>query len=190
MNTAKRAQTTARYALFDSVIGRCGIAWNERGVTRVGLPEASLASTVARVGAGGAVNTTEPPAPMRRIMKRLTQHLAGELQDLDDLPLDFEGLQPFAARVYRAARKVSAGRTVTYGELAARIGAPGAARALGRALGANPFPIVVPCHRVLAANGRLGGFSAHGGVDTKVRLLEIEGAMARQTPLHLAGKGW
>jgi len=107
----------------------------------------------------------------------MTALLRGERVSLDDVALDMEGVQPFHRRVFELARTIPAGRTSTYGELATRLGDPGSARAVGEALGRNPFPIVVPCHRVLAATGKLGGFSAHGGATTKRRMLIIEGAL-------------
>ena len=106
----------------------------------------------------------------------MTALLDGEPVDLSDLMLDLESLPPFQRRVCEAARAIPVGATLTYGEIATRIGEPGAARAVGQALGANPFPIIVPCHRVLAAGGKPGGFSAPGGVTTKLRLLATEGA--------------
>ena len=103
--------------------------------------------------------------------------LRGERIGLDDVALDMEDVLEFHRRVFELARTIPAGRTSTYGELATQLGDPGSARAVGEALGRNPFPIVVPCHRVLAASGKLGGFSAHGGTDTKRRMLIIEGAL-------------
>jgi methylated-DNA-[protein]-cysteine S-methyltransferase len=102
--------------------------------------------------------------------------LAGGPGDLSNAELDMEGVPPFHRRVYEIARGIRPGMTLSYGEVAARLGAPGAARAVGQALGQNPFPILVPCHRVLAAGGKIGGFSAHGGTATKQHMLAIEGA--------------
>jgi len=163
------------YALFDSPIGRFGLAWSDAGIVRVQLPEATPAATAARLDADGRRFEAPPPPAIRRVAQRLQRHLAGKVQDLSDVPLDTSALAPFRQQVYAAARAVPAGRTATYGELARAIDTPAAARAIGRALGVNPFPIVVPCHRVLAANGRPGGFSAFGGLDTKERLLALEG---------------
>ena len=108
--------------------------------------------------------------------------LAGEPSDLSAAPLDLDGVPAFHRRVYDLARRIPPGETLTYGEIAGRLGDPSQARAVGQALGANPIPILVPCHRVFAANGRMGGFSAPGGVSTKLRLLEIEGARANAIP--------
>jgi methylated-DNA-[protein]-cysteine S-methyltransferase len=172
--------TAQAFTLFETAIGRCAIAWGARGVTRVQLPEAREAATRARLlrqlpGAQEAV----PPRDVRRAVAAIAALLGGEPRDLSDVPLDMDGLPAFRRRVYEAARGIPPGATLSYGELAERLGAPGAARAVGQALGRNPFAIVVPCHRVLSAGGRVGGFSANGGVVTKLRLLAIE-AGARQ----------
>ena len=115
-------------------------------------------------------------------MERIVALLHGQRDDLTDLRLDMAGVPDFHRRVYDAARRIGPGHTRSYGELAAGLGEPGAARAVGQALGANPFAVIVPCHRVLAAGGRGGGFSAPGGVDTKLRLLEIERARIGSQP--------
>jgi methylated-DNA-[protein]-cysteine S-methyltransferase len=109
---------------------------------------------------------------------RITRHLAGDVQDLTAVVLDDERLPPFHRAVYRAARRIASGDTCTYGELAAAAGSPRAFRAVGQAMKKNPFPIVVPCHRVLGANNTIGGFNADGGVTTKARMLAIEGVTA------------
>lgn len=108
--------------------------------------------------------------------------LRGEAIDLLAIELDMERVPPFHRRVYEVARTVPPGKTLSYGEIAARLGDPGVARAVGQALGRNPCPIIVPCHRVLAAGGKIGGFSANGGVTTKLRLLLIEGARMNDAP--------
>src|SRR4029077_2088160 len=115
--------------------------------------------------------------------------LRGEASDLSSVALDMQGVPPFHRRVYEIARTIPPGATLSYGELAGRLGAPGSARAVGQALGRNPFAIVVPCHRVLAAGGRLGGFSAKGGVATKLRLLSIERERANEAPTLFEGDG-
>lgn len=168
-------------ALFDTPIGACGIAWSGGTVRRIQLPEACRADTARRLRAelgpsAGVAEDATPPAWVRRAMASMARHLDGGLQDFTGLSLDFSGVTPFRRRVYEEASRIPAGATVTYGELAARVGAPRAARAVGQAMGKNPFPIVVPCHRVVATGGGPGGFSAHGGIDTKARMLEIEGA--------------
>jgi methylated-DNA-[protein]-cysteine S-methyltransferase len=117
-------------------------------------------------------------SPRPRAIDGIVALLGGEPADLTAVPLDMERLPAFQRAVYEIARTIPPGDTLTYGEIAARLGDPGTARAVGQALGSNPFPIVVPCHRVLAAGGRLGGFSAHGGTATKLRLLTLERARA------------
>jgi methylated-DNA-[protein]-cysteine S-methyltransferase len=169
-------------ALFDTAIGRCGIAWSEHGVVAVRLPGARDAVTRAQLleRAPGAVEST-PPAEVARAIDAITALLSGEGADLSGLTLDMDGVSPFHRRVYETARRIPPGETVSYGELAARLGAPGSARAVGQALGRNPFPVIVPCHRVLAAGGKVGGFSGGSGVPTKLRMLTIEAAHAARS---------
>jgi len=161
--------------LFDTAIGPCGIAWGERGVVGVQLPESSRAATRARLARRfpGAAEAS-PPREVQRALGAITGLLCGEPADLASIRLDMDGVPAFHRRVYEAARAIPAGVTRTYGEIAAGMGSPGSARAVGQALGRNPFAVVVPCHRVLAAGGRTGGFSANGGVSTKLRMLAIE----------------
>jgi O-6-methylguanine DNA methyltransferase len=125
---------------------------------------------------------TLPPPDVQRAIETIAAHLRGEAADFSGIGLDMNGLPEFHRRVYEVARAIPSGETLSYGEIAARLGEPSAAREVGRALGRNPFPIVVPCHRVLAAGGKTGGFSAPGGVATKLRLLAIEGARANGIP--------
>jgi O-6-methylguanine DNA methyltransferase len=163
------------FALFDTAIGSCAIVWGERGICGVQLPEASPAATRRRMALRfpGLVEIA-PPAVVQRAIDRVVTLLRGEATDLTQIVLDMERVAPFQRRVYELARTIPSGKTLSYGEVASRIGAPGAARAVGTALGKNPFAIVVPCHRVLAAGGKPGGFSAKGGVETKLRMLQIE----------------
>jgi len=172
--------TEPGYTLFDTAIGRCGIAWSERGVTFVQLPEKHERFTRMRLirRVPGAREARPPPA-VQNALDGIVTLLRGEAVDLSAVELDMSGLPSFERRVYQAARRIPAGATLSYGEIAARAGTPGSARAVGRALGRNPFAIVVPCHRVVAAGGRIGGFSANGGARTKRRLLEIERAHER-----------
>jgi len=170
---------TPGFALFDSEIGRCGIAWTAQGVVALSLPEARDAATRARLLARCPEATEQPPPrPVARAIKtigRLLRGARGDQVSFDDLTLHMEGLPAFHRRVYETVRGIPAGTTLSYGEVATRLGSPGSARAVGQALGKNPFPIVVPCHRVLAAGGKPGGFSANGGLDTKTRMLTLEG---------------
>ena len=166
------------FTLFDTPIGACALVWGERGLVGVALPEPSAAATRTRVQRrfDGSVERAPPPA-LRPVIERILALLRGGADDLADIALDMRGVPAFNQRVYGIARAIRPGSTLTYGELAAKLGeGPQAARAVGQALGANPFPIIVPCHRVLAAGSRAGGFSAPGGTRTKLALLEIEGA--------------
>jgi len=171
---------TLAYTLFPTPLGACAIAWSENALTHVNLPEQDAAATRLRLArhfpqcAEGA-----PPPFVREAIAAIRALLEGhpsEPRDLSHLVLDMEGVPPFHQRVYELTRRIPPGATLTYGEVARQLGEPGAARAVGQALGANPFAPVVPCHRVLAARGQPGGFSAHGGAATKLRLLEIERA--------------
>lgn len=165
------------FALFDTAVGRCGIAWGPHGIRALQLPEASEAATRARlVRRCPDVAEAEPPGPVTEAITAIVALLDGEPRDLGAIALDMAGVPAFHRRVYDVARVIPPGRTLTYGEVASRLGEHGAARAVGQALGQNPFAIIVPCHRVIAAGGRLGGFSAGGGAATKRRILAIEGA--------------
>lgn len=167
---------TPGFALFDSKIGRCGIAWANGSIVALALPESRDSVTRARLLARCPEGLERPPPRLiARAIKNIERLLSGERVDFDDLTLHTAGLPAFHCRVYEAVRAIPAGTTLSYGEVAARLGAPGSARAVGQALGKNPFPIVVPCHRVLAAGGKLGGFTANGGLDTKTRMLALEG---------------
>jgi methylated-DNA-[protein]-cysteine S-methyltransferase len=171
--------TTTEYAFFDTAIGRTAIAWSERGIVAVQLPGASESRTRARiVRMFPEAREGSPPAAVQGVIDGIVALLRGEAVDLSDAALDTARLPDFHRRVYAIARTIPPGRTLTYGEIAERLGDPSAAREVGQALGENPFPMVVPCHRVLAANGKLGGFSAPGGAATKLKLLRIEGAEA------------
>jgi methylated-DNA-[protein]-cysteine S-methyltransferase len=163
--------------LFDTAIGRCGIAWGGRGIVGVQLPETHESATRSRLlrRFPGAPESP-PPLAVRRAVDAITALLRGERIDLTGVALDMDGVPEFHRRVYDAARAIPPGSTRSYGEIAKALGEPGSARAVGQALGRNPFAIVVPCHRVLAAGGRAGGFSATGGIGTKLRMLAIEGA--------------
>ncbi len=175
--------TGSGFVLFDTPIGRCGVVWGARGIVGLQLPEADVRATRARVQRRFPdAREAAPPAAIAEITRAIATLLAGAAVDLSTVALDLEGVPDFHRRVYAAARAIAPGRTLTYGEIAARIGAPGAARAVGRALGQNPFPIVVPCHRVVAAGNKSGGFSADGGVATKLRMLRLEGAATPAAP--------
>ena len=181
--------TSLGFALFDTPIGACGIAWSDHGVVSVQLPAASRPAARARLRREFPDARESPPTQeVQRAIEGIVALLSGEARDLSFVELDMRHVPPFNRRVYEVARTIQPGATLSYGEIARHLGEPGAARDVGSALGQNPFSIVVPCHRVLAANGKLGGFSAHGGVKTKLRLLSIEGVQAPGTvPLFERG---
>jgi methylated-DNA-[protein]-cysteine S-methyltransferase len=171
------------YALFDTTIGRCGIAWSEAGVTRVVFPETTEAATRARVTRGqNDPGEAKPPAAIVSAIAAITELLASGRSDLTGIVVDMEASVAEDRPFLDAARGTPAGSTITYGELAARAGRPGAAREAGQAMARNRYPIIVPCHRVLAAGGGFGGFSAPGGVESKARLLTIERAAVGDAP--------
>jgi methylated-DNA-[protein]-cysteine S-methyltransferase len=158
--------------LFETRAGPVRMRWNERGLTAIEMPELPPRALRAELA---KQNGTQAPPFVREAARLLERHLAGEAQDLAALPLDLSLLAPFQRAVYDKVRDLPPGRTATYGEIAALLGKPGASRAVGQALGRNPFLVAVPCHRVLAAGGAPGGFSAPGGVIAKQRLLALEG---------------
>ena len=169
--------TEQSFTLFDTAIGVCGIVWTARGVCGVQVPQASGDATRARVlrrhpGAQEAA----PPPHIKAAIDGIVALLSGERRDLSAIVIDDSAVADFNRRVYAIARKIPAGSTMTYGEIAEQLGDKALSRAVGQAMGENPTPIIMPCHRVLAAGGKTGGFSAPGGVETKLRLLSIEGA--------------
>lgn len=168
---------TAGLALFDTDIGRCGIAWGDHGLLGVQLPEATEARTLSRL-AQKAPRAREIAMPdhVRQACDAMAELLRGAARDLTFVAVDMEQVPAFNRSVYDIARTIAPGETLTYGDIATRLGDKLLSRAVGKALGENPFPIVIPCHRVLAANGKTGGFSANGGVATKFRMLAIERA--------------
>ena len=173
----------AAYRLFDTVIGVCAIAWSDGGITGLQLPERSPDATAARVMR--RFRAREQPLSPRaaQAVDAIRAMLDGVPDDLTSIALDMHDVAPFDRQVYEMARRIPPGRTSTYGEIAARLGGRALARAVGQALGRNRFAIIVPCHRVLSADGGLRGFSAHGGLALKRRLLELEGATALRAQL-------
>ena len=154
--------------IFSTALGRCALAWDEQGnLTRFELPEA----------VGQANDLAVPPKEIATLVTRVRRHLDGEPQDFSSERYALASVPEFARQVYLAALAVKAGHTATYGELAAAMGQPAAvSRAVGAVLGINPWPLLIPCHRIVAASGKMTGFSAPGGVATKARLLALEGA--------------
>lgn len=165
--------------IFPTDFGHCGMLWTGRGLAGFGLPvdDAALALehlTRRRPEARAAA----PDGAMAALVESVRRYFAGERTDFSAVDLDMPDIDPFGQAIYAAARRLGYGETTTYGALCARAGYPGAARETGTAMGRNPVPLIVPCHRVMAAGGKLGGFSAHGGVAVKRRMLALEGARA------------
>jgi len=157
------------HATFTTPLGTCAIAWNDRGLTRFLLPDPDR---------GTSDTQADPPPWVEAIIERVRLHLRGEPQDFSDVRFDFGRLSEFNRAVLEATLRVKSGHTATYGEIASALGQPAAAsRAVGTALGENPFPLLIPCHRVVASTGNMTGFSGPGGVATKTKLLALEGAM-------------
>jgi methylated-DNA-[protein]-cysteine S-methyltransferase len=165
---------TTSMATFETALGRCGVRWTDAGIVSVLLPSTKL----DRLDAPCIDDASEVPAFVRAAIDGMTAVLAGDARDLRDIPLDQHAIDAFRRSVFAATRDIPPGTTRSYGELARAVGLepPFGAREVGAALASNPTPIIVPCHRVLAANGALHGFSAPGGLATKRRMLELEGA--------------
>jgi methylated-DNA-[protein]-cysteine S-methyltransferase len=177
------AMSSQGYSLFDTSIGQCGIVWRAHGVLGVQLPERHEAATRARLLRRFPDAADMPPPPgVRQAIDDMIALLRGEKRDLSAIELDMDGVPPFNRLVYAVARTIPPGETLSYGDIAMRLRDRAAAREVGEAMGQNPFPLIVPCHRVLAAGGKVGGFSAAGGVTTKLRLLSIEGAQIGDIP--------
>jgi methylated-DNA-[protein]-cysteine S-methyltransferase len=166
-----------QYTLFNTALGWAAMAWGDQGLVGVHLPERDPDMTRQAMQARfpGALEAP-PPEELAATIAGIQALLSGKNVDLSGAPLDMGRVPGFNARVYELARQIPVGETSTYGEIATRLGDPLLAREVGAALGANPWPIIVPCHRVTAAGGKLGGFSARGGTRTKLKLLAIEGA--------------
>lgn len=188
------------YTLFETPIGACAVAWTDAGLACLALPEEDRDATHARIrakakGADEVEGPRATPPWVKDAIARVREHLGGRPQDLARVPLDLSVVTPFAAKVFRALQTVPPGRTTSYGDLARAVGSEGGARAVGRAMATNPFPVIVPCHRVVASGGGPGGFSAYGGLVTKERLLELEGgtlavpAASGQISLFAAASG-
>ena len=167
------------YSIFETVIGWAGVAWGEQGLIGAHLPERDPA-IVRKSFARRVPDATEaqPTPEIAELIEGIRALMRGEKPDLSSARIDLTRVPEFNAKVYEITRRIPAGETLTYGAIATRLGDRLLARDVGAALGKNPWPIIVPCHRVTAAGGKLGGFSARGGADTKLKLLEIEGAAA------------
>ena len=172
------------YALFDTTIGRCGLLWGEHGITAAQLPEKTDAATRTRLLRHCPIaEEAPPPKIIQRVIDDIVGLLCGEQRSLRAAVLDMSGVPAFNARVYDTARAIPPGETRTYGEIARAVGEKDGARAVGQAMGRNPFAPIVPCHRVVGANDKLVGFSANGGIATKLRMLQIEGWRADEPSL-------
>jgi methylated-DNA-[protein]-cysteine S-methyltransferase len=175
--------TDQHYALFETAIGTCGIEWGPRGINGLQLPMGNLEKIRTRIHQRrGEITEAAPTGEVKAAINRIIELLAGKPDDLADIALDLEGVPAFNRSVYDIARQIPPGKTMTYGDIAKRLGGLELSRDVGQALGHNPCPIVVPCHRVLAAGNKPGGFSANGGVATKLKMLAIEGAIVNHTP--------
>jgi methylated-DNA-[protein]-cysteine S-methyltransferase len=175
--------TGQHFAIFDTSIGRCGIAWSDRGINAVQLPMGSEDQTRVRIRQRyGDIVESPATAEVQAAIEGIVELLSGKPNDLKDVVLDLDDVPEFNRGVYDIARAIPPGKTLTYGDIARKLGGVELSRDVGRALGRNPCPIVVPCHRVLAAGDKPGGFSANGGVVTKLKMLEIEGAVVNYTP--------
>ena len=165
------------FHLFDTTLGLCGVAWNGRGLVAVQLPEKDRAATERRLATKSQGTPAQPPAWVAVLIDDIRKYCAGEKIDFSAIAVDLGAMDDFRQKLYTALREVAFGGTITYGELAKRLDLPGweGARDVGEAMGRNPMPIVIPCHRVLAAGNKPGGFSAYGGTTTKKKLLALEG---------------
>jgi methylated-DNA-[protein]-cysteine S-methyltransferase len=170
-------QATHRYIIFETVAGYCGIAWNDVGITRLQLPTRSAEAAeryLHRRLPGAKLGT--PAVEVSEVVTAVKQYFEGGKVDFSHVQLDLDSQEEFFKQIYAATRRVGWGQTTTYGTLAKELGAgPEAARDVGQAMAKNPVPLIIPCHRVLAAGGKVGGFSAPGGSAAKVRMLALEG---------------
>jgi methylated-DNA-[protein]-cysteine S-methyltransferase len=174
--------------VFDTALGACGIAWNARGITRFQLPEANRAATEQRLLRSAPNAAQEAPPPhVAQVIAQVRCYMQGECTDFTSLALDLGHVSEFYRQIYAATRAIPWGQTASYGDLARQVGVPGAARVVGQAMGHNPIPLIIPCHRVLASGGRIGGFSAYGGAVAKDRMLTLEGVHVGSGQLALPG---
>jgi methylated-DNA-[protein]-cysteine S-methyltransferase len=173
-----------RYLIFATAEGFCGIAWNDAGITRFQLPVGSVqAAERLMLRRVPDIEPGEPTPDVAEAVAAARRYFAGEETDFSGCRLDLAGQDAFFAQIYAATRRVGWGCTTTYGALAKEVGAgPEAARDVGQAMARNPIPLIIPCHRVLAAGGKIGGFSAPGGAATKLRMLRLEGIAAGPPP--------
>ncbi len=179
--------TASRHCVFETRLGFFAIAWNGCGLTRLCLPDRDAASTRRRLGrhgvsAGAHAPSREVPGWVADLIAAITAYAAGQATEFSTVPVDLAGVDAFRLAIYAATRQLRFGETTTYGELAKRAGHAGLARETGAALGSNPVPLVIPCHRIPAAGGKIGGFSAPGGSVAKARMLALEGVATSPPP--------
>jgi methylated-DNA-[protein]-cysteine S-methyltransferase len=181
-----------RYAIFETAGGVCGIAWNDVGITRFLLPERSAEAAERHLRRRlPEARAGEPPSEVAEVIVAVKRYFAGEPVDFSGIPLDLAAPDAFFMQVYQAVRRVGWGQTTTYGAIAKEVGGgPEAARDVGQAMAKNPVPLIIPCHRVLAAGGKIGGFSAPGGAAAKTRMLELEGVKLGPPPPAQQSFGW
>ncbi len=167
----------SEWITFSTSLGICAIAWNRAGIVSFCLPEASENYMQMRLKKITGSNSASKSLPLwvKKLIRKVKAHINSNLQDFLDIPLNLKGCTDFQLSVYYIAQKIPAGKVITYGELAEAIGRPKAARAVGNALGKNPIPLIIPCHRIIASSGKLGGFSTYGGLRMKKALLASEG---------------
>lgn len=176
--------TATAFTVFDTCIGACAVVWGPRGIVGSRLPDRDAAALRGRLAAQYPdAREVEPPNGVASAIGAIRALLCGERCDLSAVDLDMEGVPEFNRRVFEIARTIPPGTTLTYGDIATQLGDLALSRAVGQALGQNPFPPIVPCHRVISADGRMHGFSSSGGVAMKLRMLTIEGWHADQLPL-------
>lgn len=184
---------TIGHIVFETALGFMGLAWSDAGLTRLCLPQSSREAVERRLlrldGIAGPDSDT-PPQWVVDLVAAVRAYAQGEAIDFSAVPVDLAGVDDFRLAIYDAARKLAFGETTTYGELARRAGHPGLPRETGAALGANPVPLVIPCHRILAAGGKIGGFSAPGGSATKEKMLGLEGVHVGPPPAAQASFGF
>ncbi len=163
--------------VFETAIGFCGLVWSADYVVSVVLPEERKSLLRKRLDETQAqlYALNEVPKWIKKTIESLQKHLAGTPQDFSKIPVQFEKRTNFQQKIYQLVRKIPSGKVMTYKEIGIKLGMPGASRAIGTAMGRNPVPLIIPCHRVVASGGRPGGFTAHGGLHTKAKLLKIEG---------------
>ena len=200
----KKKEKVQHYTLFKTSLGMCGISWSEKGVTGFQLPEKTLEDTKQkllekrgdRIFLPLSLDSTSIPDWIKKGVRQIQGYLKGEKSNLSDIPVDLEGVPEFHKAVYQAAEGIPIGKVATYGELAKIVRSPGAARAVGNALAKNPIALIIPCHRIIGGDGKLGGFSAYGSLAAKVKLLELEGAQIAQkngsgrSSVKQNGKDW